>query len=197
MLPLDDPRWRELDHRNWSHGKPSARVPDAPFVPDELAKLLNNPADLERFNDLWPWLCSEGTSWPAAYAAVPYAVDLARRLPPDKRFEYLYFVGLVAICSGPEQAESHSAGSLIATGWIKPYLIAGYRQALAAALPLLGETLAVHHGTDETRYLLAAAAALKGHCKLGEVLNHMDCICGECPKCGEQVYPDELQAALG
>jgi hypothetical protein len=65
----------------------------------------------------------------------------------------------------------------------------------AEALPLLAETLVWPHGPTETRYLLAAAAALMGHKKLADVLNHLDCICQECPKCGECVYPDELQAA--
>jgi hypothetical protein len=186
-LPLDDPRWKELDHRNWSHGKRSDWAPDAPFVPDELAELVKNPADLKRFSDLWPWLCSEGTAWAAAYAAVPYAVELAKRVRPEQRFEYLCFVGLVVMCSCPDQGGSFE---------IKPYLVKGYQQALAEALPLLAETLLARHDATETRYLLAAAAALKGHCKLGEVLEHMDCICGECPKCGEVVYPEELQEAL-
>lgn len=33
MLPLDDPRWPELDHREWSAG---VGAPDAPVVADEL-----------------------------------------------------------------------------------------------------------------------------------------------------------------
>ena len=53
LLPLDDPRWKDLNHRNWSHGKRSHWSPDAPFVPDELAKLVENPADLDRFRTLW------------------------------------------------------------------------------------------------------------------------------------------------
>jgi len=44
------------------------------------------------------------------------------------------------------------------------------RQALA----LLAETLTVPHDEATTRYLLAAAAALKGHPSLGDVLNDLD-----------------------
>ncbi len=47
-----------------------------------------------------------------------------------------------------------------------------------------------------TRYLLAAVAALQGHSKLAKILQDMDCIRGECPRCGESVYPQELQDAL-
>jgi hypothetical protein len=187
MLPLDDPRWKDLDHRNWSHGKRSDWAPDAPYIPDELAKLVRNPADLQRFRDLWPWLCSEGTTWAAAYAAVPYMVALAKRLPPEQRLEYLCVVGLVVTDSCPEEGESFA---------IKAYLVEGYRQALADTLPLLTETLMHQFNLVDTRYLLAALAALQGHRKLARVLQQVDCICGECPGCGEWVYPPELQEVV-
>jgi hypothetical protein len=187
LLPLDDARWKDLDHRNWSHGKRSPWAPDAPYVPDELSELVKDPADLDRFDNLWPWLCSEGTTWAAAYAAVPYIVAFAKGLPPEHRFDYLCFVGLVVTHSCPERGESFD---------IKDFLVEGYRRALSEALPLICETLASRHDITQTRYLLAAVAALKGHCKLAEVLQNMDCVCGECPKCGESVYPDELQQAI-
>jgi hypothetical protein len=186
MLSLDDPRWKELNHRGWTDGVRYHLDPDAPFVPDELARLLNDPADIERFRFLWPYLCSEGTAWAAAYAVTPYTVELARRVPPDQRFEYLYFIGLVVICSCPAAGDSFA---------IKSYLAESYRHSLTDALPLLAETLVVPHGATESRYLLAAIAALKGHVKLGRVLNDLDCICGQCPRCGEDVFPQELQEA--
>ncbi|HEX8200059.1 MAG TPA: hypothetical protein VF590_06200 [Isosphaeraceae bacterium] len=151
-----------------------------------MAKLWENPADVERFNNLWPWLCSEGTTWAAAYAAVPYIVELARRLTPEKRFDYLCFVGLTVICSCPGQGESFE---------IKPFLEEGYRRAIADALPLLAESLVYQHDATETRYLLAAVAALKGHPQLGGILEHLDSISGQCPICGEWVYPEEIQEA--
>lgn len=184
MLPLDDSRWNDLNHRGWSHGKRSEWDRDAPFVPEELGRLVENPGDTARFNELWPYLCSEGTTWAAAYAAVPYAISLAKRLPAQERFDYLYFVGLVVMCS------CRNAGDAFE---IKPFLLQGYRQALSEALRMLAETIVSSHDGTQTRYLLAAVAALKGHPKLADVLNHMDCICGICPKCGEHVYPEELQ----
>jgi len=184
LLPLEDPRWLELDHRNWSQGQRSPWAPDAPFVPNELSKLCDDPADLDRFNALWPWLCSEGTAWPAAYAVVPYAVAFAERLAPERRSDYLFFVGLVAMCSGPGGGESSE---------IEPFLAGSYQHALSRALTLLAQTLICRHDATETRFLLAALAALKGHTALGEVLNHLDCVSGTCPRCGEEVYPQELQ----
>jgi hypothetical protein len=187
LLPLDDPRWRELDHRNWRGGRRSEWSPDAPFVPDELAELAKNPADRKRFSDLWPWLSSEDTTYAAAYAAVPYIVTFAEQLPPEERFEYLCFVGIAEANSSPAGGESLA---------IKEYLQSGYRRASSRALALIGETLGVEHDVSDTRYLLAAAAAMKGHRKLAKVLQDMDCISGACPKCGETVFPEELQQAL-
>jgi hypothetical protein len=179
MLSLNDPRWSDLCTRNGG----------AAWVPKQLAALMERPDDLPTFQDLWPELCSEGTAWSSAYAAVPYLVELAKRVPPNKRLEYLYVVGLVVMCSCPECGESFA---------IHPYLEGSYQRALVETLPLLGEMLSERHDVTDTRYLLAAIAALKGHQKLGEVLNHLDCICCECPKCGEKfIYPEELQEAAG
>jgi hypothetical protein len=114
-------------------------------------------------------------------------VKFAKSLPAEQRFEYLCVIGLVVTHACPEEGESFE---------IKDYLAEAYHKALAQALPLICETLASRHGVTETRYLLAAVAALKGHCKLAEVLQEMDAVCGECPECGESVYPEELQDAI-
>lgn len=184
LLPLDDPRWKTLCHRNWSDGRPSASVPDAPFVPDVLALLVEQPERTDLFSDLSEWLCSEGTAWAASYAVVPYAVDFSRRLKPEKRFEYLYFVGLVVQCSCPDMGSAFE---------VKSFLTSDYQKALELALPLAAESLLDHHDQTETRCLLSTLAALKGHPQIAEVLDNAGCICGECPNCGESVYPDELQ----
>ncbi len=173
MMPLDDPRWPALDHRGWSQGQ---GVPGAPFVPDELRHLMAHPADGERFVDLWPYLCSEGTAWPASYAAVPHLVAIARGLPADGRDEYLYVVGLVAMCSG-EYGQAPAD--------LPHDITHAYRQALPEALTLLAETLATaEHDQIMTRYLLAATAALKGHSDYAEILNELD-VFAECQSCGE------------
>ncbi len=173
MISLDDPRWPELDHRGWSKGQGTQ---DAPFVPDELRYLVDHPTDGERFNDLWPYLCSEGTAWPAAYAAVPHLVTLARGLSPAERDDYLYVVGLVAMCSS-ERGET-SAG-------LPDDIADAYRHALPEALTLLAETLATaEHDQIATRDLLAAMAALKGHSEYAEILNELD-VYAECQSCGE------------
>ncbi len=188
MLPLEDPRWRELNHRGWSNGARSNNDSDAPFVPEELSQLLEDPNDIEKFQNLWPYLCSEGTTWAAAYAAIPYIVEIAKRLSPEERFEHVYFVGLAVMCSCPDAGESFA---------IKPYLAESYERSLVATFPLLFETVACRQNVSDTRYLLASLAALKGHPKLGNLLNHLECIQSNCPKCGELVFPDEIQEVMG
>ncbi|BCL25477.1 hypothetical protein GCM10017557_03360 [Streptomyces aurantiacus] len=153
-------------------------MPDAPFIPDELRQLVADPTNGERFTDLWPYLCSEGTAWPAAYAAVPHLVTIARGLPAaaSERDDYLYVVGLVAICSG-ELGEAPAG--------IPDDIADAYRQALPEALTLLAETLATgEHDQISTRYLLAAVSALKGHLEFAEILNELD-VYAECQSCGE------------
>jgi hypothetical protein len=183
FLPLDDPRWKDLDHRGWTAGGSNELDNNSPCVPNILAALIKNPSDLKTFQELWPYLCSEGTARAASYAVVPYAVELARCVTLATRFEYLFFVGLVAQCSCPEAGASFE---------IKPYLAEDYRTALRHAIPLLAETLCLEHDQTQTRFLLSTIAALKGHAKLAEVLGHIDSVCGEC-ECGKTVYPDELQ----
>ncbi|WP_371661925.1 hypothetical protein [Streptomyces sp. NBC_00280] len=173
MISLDDPRWPSLDHRGWSNGQGSE---DAPFVPDELRYLAAHPTSGGRFNDLWPYLCSEGTAWPAAYASVPHLVTIARGLPAAERDDYLYVVGLVAMCSG-------DLGEVPAD--LPDDIANAYRHALPEALALLAETLATaEHDQITTRDLLAALAALKGHPEYAEILNDLD-VYAECQSCGE------------
>src|SRR6187551_2571495 len=105
MLPLDDPRWPDLYHQAGTGQEQFKHDPDAPFVPDELRHLLANPDDLQRFRSLWPYLCSEGSTYPAAYAAVPYLIEIARRLPPAERTEYVVVIGLIVMFSGPDEVE--------------------------------------------------------------------------------------------
>ena len=184
MLPLDDPRWLDLGHRNWSPGQRPGDDPSVPFVPQELRRLQSDPADAGRFTDLWPYLCSEDTAWPAAYAAVPYLVELAGRLRPAERGDYLYVVGFVVICSG--------AYGRVPSG-LPDDIAAAYRQALRAALPLITEQLATAHGLMDTRYYLAATAALKGYPEFGEFLNNLEASL-ECQACGETI--DDLPEGL-
>ena len=162
-LPLTDPRWNELSTRCYNAG----------FVPQALTYLLEHPDDLEAFEKLSGELTCENTTWSAAYAAAPYLVDMARGLSPAQRAKHMIVLGYMAYS---ESADPEP-------GLEKPdYLAESYDEALRECLPLLAETLLCPHDWEETRYLLASAAALKGYRQLGEVLEGLD---AGCPRCGE------------
>ena len=164
-LALNDARWNDLMSRNGKAG----------FVPQRIEHLLLQPEDLAAFRDLWPELCSEGTAWSAAYAAVPYIIEIARKLSPAQRLEHIVFIGYVAQCECPESGESFR---------IQPYLEESYHQSLRDGLTLLAETLVCAHDPDNTRHLLASAAALKGHRSLAEAIENLD---SGCPHCGKEI----------
>jgi hypothetical protein len=173
MLPLDDVRWRELDHRGWTGGSRYPRDTNAPFAPDVLHQLYNNPREHELFDDFSPYLCSEGTTWSAAYAAIPHVVELASRVTAGERASYLIFIGLSFIYSTPDAGESRA---------IKAYLVDGVEIAKRRAFPLVLETLAVSHDPETLRYLLATVAVLAGFPGIGKAIEDLD-LFEQCPHC--------------
>ena len=175
-LPLDHPGWTTLGHRGGT-----GPVPDLD-VAAELRALVAAPDDEERFDDLWPWLCSENTTWPSAYAAAPYLVDLAAAGPVEWRANRVTVVGLIALYGDPAECPAE--------------LLGAYEGALARALDLAATALPRVTGGD-LRWLLGAVAALRGEDALAEVLVEMDSLSEECPSCGEEVYPELLQTASG
>jgi hypothetical protein len=56
----------------------------------------DDPSDLELFREMWPEICSEETTYDAAFAALPYLIDLAARLGTAEADEYLIVAGLIA-----------------------------------------------------------------------------------------------------
>lgn len=175
-LPLDHPDWALLEHRGGT-----GPVPDVD-VAAELRRLVADPEDEARFDDLWPWLCSENTTWPSAYAAAPYLVDVAAAGPARCRGNRVAVLGLIALYGDPGECPAP--------------VRAAYEGALARALALAVAALPLVTDGD-LRWVLGAVAALKGQHELAEVLVEMDSVSEECPSCGEEVYPGLLQSASG
>jgi hypothetical protein len=173
-LPLDDPRWDTLGHRA---GKGTEN--DAPHLATELKALLADPGNDDRFGEVWPYLCSEGTTWPSAYAAAPYLVDRAAALPPDKRADTLSVIGLIVGCGDDDACPAEFRDAYVA--------------AQQRTYPLIGAALPFLDGGSDVRWVLAAIAALRGQRELAEVLTDLQAISGECPECGQEVYPQALQ----
>ena len=175
MLSLDNTLWKELKHRGWN-GVESFDS-DAPFIPEELKLLLKNPRDFDRFDYISPYLSSENTTWEAAYAAMPYIVEITRKLSPKERTTHLITIGFIVWDSDPKIEENAK---------IKPFLPA-YKQALREAMPLLLETILEEQSATDTRYLLATIAALKGYSELGELIQALHYYT-ECPNCNAEIF---------
>ena len=170
-LPLDSPRWAELSTRM---GREGERVRDA------LRALSANPSDRPVFTEMWPAICSEGTTYDAAFAAAPYLVGFAQRVPSDASIEYLIVLGLIATEAGAIPTD------------LGPAYLQALRDAQALALKRLADCPIDHN----LRYLLATVAAFRGRTDLASVLQDLDAIQQTCPSCGSAVFPDELQQVI-
>lgn len=149
----------------------------AEWVASILGMLLDDPSQAALFKEMWPGVCSEGTTYDAAFAAAPYLVDIARRVPPQATFEYLAVFGLIETYAStvPEDLEP------------------GYRQALRDARELALQQLPDCPTDHNLRYLLAALAAFQGRADLASILVDLDVIQEPCPSCGTVVFPEDLQ----
>ena len=161
MLALNSPRWVTLEIRSGS----------AIAVPNEITYLLEHPGNEERLGDLSSELCSEGTAWSAAYAAVPYLLEIARQSLKAREYA-LVSIGFVVMCSGDTRVPDD--------------LQVAYRDALSKTLPLLLETMHLPASGEALRYQFLAVAALKGHLALAELMNLLD-VDIVCPACNESL----------
>lgn len=156
-MSLDDPRWAELHTRNGG----------AAWVPTWLRHVVAQPRDLDRFNDEWPELSSENTTWSAAYAAMPYLVRAAAQVPPIERFDYAIVLGFIV----RDQVLCDPASPM----GLRPYLADSFRASIAPALRLASEVLSLPlPGERELRYGLMAVAALQGYRVLAECIDRLD-----------------------
>ncbi len=160
VFPLDDPRWKEL----------STRDGDAAWVPDWLRALHEDPLDVELFTEQWPALVSEGTTWPAAVAAFPYLVSIARRVSADKRLEHVTVLGLIVSDSTPDMWQATVAAVSSEDAGLEHYA-----EALVEARRIAAEIAAIPHRDErDVRYLLMTLSALNGHPELAHVIDNLD-----------------------
>jgi hypothetical protein len=156
-LGLDDPRWAELHTRNGG----------AAWVPAWLRHLQAHPMDLAHFNNEWPELCSEETTWSAAYAAMPYLVQAAGAVPAANRFDYAIVLGFIV----RDQVRCDPGSPM----GLRPYLAPAFRASIGPALRLTAEVLSVPQpGERELRYALMAVAALQGFQVLAICIDRLD-----------------------
>jgi hypothetical protein len=154
--------------------------PGAYPVPQALRVLGDDPSDLELFQELWPEICAEETTYDAAFAAAPYLIDFAARLRTAEADQYLIVAGLIATYASEVPSDLEPA----------------YRKAMQRGLTLALERLENCQTNADLRYLLASVAAMRGRTDLAELLQDLDAIQEPCTTCGTVVYPSDLQAAV-
>ncbi len=155
-LPLDDKRWMEL----WSAEGPARNLPQ------QIAYLLEHPENEEAFGHLRDAVCSDGTTWSSGFAAMPYMVEMAKKLPPEKRGDILTGIGWIITAISPEPDDAHAL--------LQPYLEESFQQAVRDCLPLAAETLQGELTEKELAGLFFTIAALKGHIGLAGVMANLD-----------------------
>lgn len=165
-LPLDDARWNTLEHRAGTG--PVAEM----NVAAELKALLEQPTDVLRIQELWPYLASEGSTWNSAYAALPYLVQILTLQPAELRAEILSAIGIVL--TGADESA------------VPEDLLAGYRAALDAVYLPLGEALPTL-GASDLPWVLATISALRGNRELAEVLQEPESLEATCEECDAEV----------
>ncbi len=164
-LPLDDKRWGAL----WSSEGPARTRPEM------IQYRLDHPEKVEPFGLLASAVCSDGTTWSSGFAAMPYIVQMAKKLPAEKRSHIFAGVGWIVTAAAQEQEDPHAQ--------LEPYLAESYQQAVNDCLPLLAETLQCEQSDREMVDLFFAAAALKGHPHVAATLANLD----SCEHCNEML----------
>ena len=87
-LPLDSPRWAELDH---AYGK----AHDTPALLAQLEAFPSSLDNAEPWYSLWSSLAHQGDVYPASFAAVPHVVRALAIAPLRADFAYFQFPAVV------------------------------------------------------------------------------------------------------
>lgn len=149
MLPLDDPRWREL---KGGYGVPY----------DASSALRRLERGGEAWDELWRELYHQGAVGEASYAAVPHLVRIAKRLPA--RDWNLYALAATI------EVERHRKTNPPLPDW----LAQAYRMAWQDLLELALDDLRHVEDALTLRSILGAVALAKGSLKLGAMISQCD-----------------------
>jgi len=149
MLPLSDPRWKEL--------KGGYKVPY-----DASAALSRLERGEDMWDELWQELHHQGDVGEASYAAVPHLVRIAASLAA--RDWNLY--ALVSII----EIERHRKSNPPLPAWIAESYRAAWQELVAIALGDLRKD----PDRETLRSILGSIALAKGDVKLGAFLLELD-----------------------
>ena len=142
MLPLDDPRWKQLQG--------GYRVP---YDASSALEHLERGEDV--WKELWEGLHHQGDVGDASYAAVPHLVRIAAGRP-SRDWHFYGLVGLIEI-------ERHRTRNPP----VPPWLIKGYEAAWRQLLSLALGDLTTVEDSDSLSSILGVVALARGQLALG------------------------------
>jgi hypothetical protein len=158
MLPLDDPRWKDLRH---AYG-------DAADIPGVLRTLASSTGPKANYQDepwssLWSSLCHQGDVYSASYVAVPHIVQIASEARGPIDFSFFQFPAEI------EVARKTGRGPDIPQAFADDY-----HRAIARLMGIIS----LHQNEPWDRSMLlsvsAAQAVVKGHIDVAEALLNLD-----------------------
>ncbi|MGA2257068.1 MAG: hypothetical protein ABSG53_20645 [Thermoguttaceae bacterium] len=149
MIPLDDPKWKDL---KGAYGIPYDPSPD----------LLRLERGEDVWDTLWEELHHQGDVGEASYAAVPHLVRIAK----GARSRDWNFYGLISTI----EIERHRKSNPSLPKW----LAEGYKVAWNELLALALDDLLRVSDPLTVQSILGAVALAKGALKLGAMLSYSD-----------------------
>jgi hypothetical protein len=156
MLSLDDNRWERL---TTFFGTPE----ELPIVLGQwLASIGTNEEDTIYRRDLFDIFLHQATITNAAFAVVPWLVDVCKKGETKYRVHYLTDVALVEANRLKYGVYFNRLGTEETPEW----LIAEYRQAIAESREFVDEVIAAEQDEEAKRGLVAMKPALFGDAEL-------------------------------
>lgn len=149
MLPLSDPRWRELRGGY-----------KTPYDASDALRRLEAGDDI--WDELWQELHHQGNVGEASYAAVPHMVRIAKLL---SRRDWGFY-GLVSTI----EVERHRKSNPEMPQW----LVQDYKQAIDEVLELALADLSAETDSATIQSILGALALAKGNLTLGALITNSD-----------------------
>jgi hypothetical protein len=175
MLELDSQKWKDF---GTYFGKPE----DIPRMIKKWENVIGKDSEGELWREVYNCVWHQNTIESAAFAVVPHLVNKLAVVSADRKIEYVIDLGFIEVARREWNDND-----------IPQILLTDYDLAVKESRKYAVECLDLAPDKITFRYLLGAVSSLYDQTKLGDILFHLDCIADECPKCGEIVYPSEIQ----
>lgn len=143
MIPLDSPRWSELEHAYGS-------AADIPALLAQLDSFPSSDGDSEPWFSLWSALCHQDDVYSASFAAVPHIIRVLASDPIRADFSFFQLPACIEIARARDDFP-------ILTDLRQPYI-----EALQQLPVLVGAAAARQWDENLLCCALSAIAAAKG-----------------------------------